>query len=241
MVININTASTLSIGSSLGATQILNSDPDSLKEAEQKAIDCGLAVVDLTECIKLLKEHYNITTDLIIVKTDKDPTVSTVSQTTSTTSKAVSVNIYDPTTRKKLDMSICNDVDIKTPMTDKSQLQQYQDMKDRNIDIFDPNDPAFTDRCFQYVDNTTGMDTTLNWRIKNYLQNNTISCSSRAGTNCTYRGIDDNGYVICKCAGTVVDDDVSNDFVNFLADTYSSLNLDIVRCYNQVFNLVYIN
>jgi hypothetical protein len=173
------------------------------------------------------------------VKSDKDPSVSIKENTTSTTSKIVSISIYNSVTKAKLNTSLCDSIGIKTPLkANATDRQYYEAMRNQSIDIFDPNNPAFTDRCFQYIDNSTGRDTTLNSRIQKYLQNNTIVCSSNSGTNCTYKGIDENGYVDCDCSGKVADDDISNDFINMLSTSYSSLNLDVVKCYHQVFNVI---
>jgi hypothetical protein len=93
---------------------------------------------------------------------------------------------YDKTSGKKLDLDLCNNItySVQIPFTNKPDLNLtlYKELKDQGIDIFNPSDNAFNDRCLTHINNQTGTDTTLNWRKQNYLQKTIPMC---VGFNCT--------------------------------------------------------
>src|SRR5690606_23982497 len=112
------------------------------------------------------------------------------------------IMIYHPQTREKLDTSACNgtNVEVEIPLKAKGSLKldRYQALKSENIDIFDPESPAFNDRCFSHTDSTTGLDTTLNSRRKEYYSNMAITCSP----GCSYTELARNSSTVkCNCQG----------------------------------------
>ena len=79
------------------------------------------------------------------------------------------------------------------------------------------------------VDNTTGFDTTINYRRTNYYQNLTASC----GANCTYLGIDSNNYINCNCSITTPT--VQPDFLQEVLSDLPTFNFDVILCFEQTF------
>jgi hypothetical protein len=227
-----STNTTQLLGDSYFATQIYNTEDD-FKSAKL-ALDNKLAIVNTTDCIKKLKFFYNIPGDhsLIVVKTDLDKSFD--STATKNSSNIVSMNIYDSTTKQKLNISICDDFEIKTPLVDGSlNMTTYNALKNQSIDIFDRNSTAFTSRCFSNIDPYTGYDTTLNYRINNYYQNKSIQCS----TGCSYQNIDENNYINCKCNGaTKTDSEFINHVGDFFIEGFSNINIGVVSCYKEVFS-----
>jgi cobalamin biosynthesis Co2+ chelatase CbiK len=170
-----------------------------------------------------------------MVKYDSDNSLST--NHSSTISNSLSFDLYNPYTMKKLDIKKCDNYEVKTPIQNKTIVNQtlYQQLKNQSIDIFNPNDTAFTSRCTPIFDPETGLSTTLNYRIKNYYQNKTIAC----GNGCSYKSIDQNDYVTCECSGAT---DTGNEFVNkvgdFILNGFSNINIGVFTCYMQVFNVI---
>jgi hypothetical protein len=110
-------------------------------------------------------------------------------------------------------------------------LTLYRDLKKEGIDIFNPADPAFTDRCYTHINNETGADTTISWRQQNYIQKISPMC---IGINCTYQGISEFDYVQCNCTGLQSDNNIVNELVNFVMTSVSSLNIGVIFCYKVI-------
>jgi hypothetical protein len=231
---NFNLTDPQLLGDSFMATQVTQLDDKSLNDTTKQAIENSLAIVNITDCIKKLKGYYNITQSLVLVKSD----INTSFNTTLNLNKLVSFNIYNPVTNEKLNKSICNDMQIKTPIDDK-QLNKtlYSFLRNDGIDVYNPDDKAFTSRCYSNIDPLTGYSTTLNYRIKNYFRNKSISC----GNGCKYANTDANNYAVCQCSGATKTD---SDFLNKIGDLFltgfSNINIDLFLCYNQVLS-VFIN
>src|SRR5690606_5990840 len=94
-------------------------------------------------------------------------------------------------------------------------LDLYYQMKNESgIDIFNPNDTAFTTRCYIHSED---LDTTVNYRRSNYYANTTIKCNP----GCEYNGLDEDGYIDCKCLNAKTEYNIVNQVVNNFLDSYS--------------------
>jgi hypothetical protein len=160
-------------------------------KAEARSMENNMAIIDNDECQDILKAAYNLTEILISKTEEKDGET-----------KQFNIEYYNPKTREKLDESLCqdNNLSIKMPLLmNVNETRKYTALKRRGIDAFDINDPAFNSYCYPFVDNQTGYDTTLNYRINNYL-NDKNDCQSNG---CEYTGINgDNSYIQCHCKGS---------------------------------------
>jgi hypothetical protein len=230
---NLNLTDPQMLGDSFMATQIAQLDDKSLTDNTKQALENNLSVVNVTECLKKIKSYYNITEkqNLIIVKSDIDKSFNT----TVTSDKWVSFNIYNPLTNEKLNKSICDDIQIKTPIIDK-QLNQtlFNQLRNDGIDVYNPNNKAFTSRCYSNIDPTTGYSTTLNYRVEHYYRNKSINC----GNGCKYTSTDENNYAVCQCNGATKTD---SNFLNSISDLFltgfTNINIDLILCYEQVFSV----
>jgi hypothetical protein len=102
------------------------------------------------------------------------------------------------------------------------------------IDIYDPMDRAFNDRCFSFIDNLTKFDTTINYRREFYFQNKTVQCSD----NCTYEGFDFYNFLTCKCIGLSPNVAIQITFIGYqFTDEVTNVNLGVIACYKDVFKL----
>jgi hypothetical protein len=219
------------VGNNMVSAQIMKSSNSSIDQAVQDAIANDLSIINMTNCIKTLKAYYNLTEsdNLIIVKKDTDPSIAN-----NTGSKQVQVDVYT-TNRTKLNISICeNDhISVKIPILNKStegnkdlNLTRYSEIKKSGVDIFDPNDSAFTSRCYNYTYN--GYDTTVNSRRQLLYSNTSIQCSD----GCSYTGVDENNYAECDCQGKT--EKVQNNIVDIALGTLTSFNFEIVSCSSRL-------
>jgi hypothetical protein len=195
------------------AITLVSSSDTSIKSANDKSTTKKLSTFDISECISTLKITNKIptTTHLTVIKYDMN---SFFDQTTAASeirnNLSVAFNILNPNTGTMFDLSICStsSTTIGLPVTTPPTLRNlqvkfslngslYNKMLLAGVDIYNPNDPKFNNRCYSVIDPDTGADTSLNYRIKNYFQGVVISCTN----GCIYSGIDANNNVICKCNG----------------------------------------
>ena len=96
-----------------------------------------------------------------------------------------------------------------------------------NVDIYNADDPFFTDICFSYVNLTTGVDMTLALRTEINSPPFTINCGT-----CAFAGIQSN-YAVCNCVSQAT---VKVNFQNAFVVAISQLNLKVFTCYSDAIN-----
>jgi hypothetical protein len=198
------------------------------------SIHNSLSIMVSAECIKRLKQEYNIKDDSDILFVGKNYNMSN-----SNKSIAFSYDAYRYTDRLKLNTSICDDteVTIKIPLNAATNnetqynITLYKEMKKNGIDIFNQSDPFFTNRCIPFVDPITGADASLTYRRENYYQTQQPIC---VGLVCNFTGINDFDYLECECKGFDSSDNISNVVVEFLMISIGDINIDIVKCFNLI-------
>ena len=137
-----------------------------------------LSQIDLGECEYLLKNFYNIDRNksLIIVKYEKI--------TNNSLEREIQYEVYNPTNKKKLNLSICDNttIDIYTPvLLSEELLNLYNMLKEKGYDLFDINSDFYKDICTPFT-SPEGTDVLLSDRIKYYFNNSETLCQS----NCRY-------------------------------------------------------
>jgi hypothetical protein len=225
VVENSDLNDTVVFGNSLYGGQIYTSDDEAL--SQENAIKNGLPIFDTKECEAILKAKYNLTGSVIYVTSSTDSLLNTNNL------DSYKILAYDSVSKQKLDLEYCDTAtqQVHIPMTAEVNLTLYNKMKEEGIDIFDPNDPIFNDRCASYVDETTGKDTSLNWRRENLFQKQVPMC---VGFNCTYVGINEFDYLTCNCTGFGSKSELVNQVLDSAIKTLSNFNIGIVRCYAQI-------
>jgi hypothetical protein len=192
------------------------------------AIKDNFPVYNMTECEATLRKYYNITGDIVYAANNYDGILNKDNNTNSYT-----ISVYDYETKKKLDLDLCMDdqIEVQLPLTNTSDLNLtfYKEMKNKGIDIFNPDDAAFNDICF--IDTYNGTDTTINWRREHYLNQKIPMC---VGVNCTYQGLTEDNYVTCKCSGLQGDSSLINTIVNYFLESLSDYNIWVIYCYKQI-------
>jgi hypothetical protein len=92
---------------------------------------------------------------------------------------------------------------INIPIPDGANLdvnKYHRLINAQEIDIFNPTDPTFTSCCTAIRDNVTQYDTTINFRLINYLSNVAVMCNP----GCNYYRVDENDYISCDCPAGVL-------------------------------------
>jgi hypothetical protein len=137
-------------------------------------------------------------------------------------------------TKAKLNLDYCEDIQnrVEIPIdTSQFNMTLYHELKAQGIDIFDPKESIFNDRCISYTDNSTGTDTTLNWRRKFLYTQKVPMC---VGFNCTYQGVSEANFLQCKCGGLNSDSEFLNSVSQMLLNSLSEINIGIVKCYKLI-------
>ena len=151
-----------------------------------------LSIIDLGECENLLKRQYEINENisLIIMKFEK--------VTNYSSERTIQYEVYEPYTKKKLNLSICSNVTIGlyVPVVLSEKIKNlYYDLKDLGYDLFDINSPFYQDICTPYK-SSDGTDVTLNDRVNYFYNNNETTCQS----NCKFSDyLMESQYVKCDC------------------------------------------
>jgi hypothetical protein len=193
-------------------------------EIEEASLKNNFPIFDLQECEKILKNFYNLTeSDSILYMTNNFKVLNDTNPLSSHT-----ISAYSSETKEKLNLDFCKNATqiIQLPINniDQYNMTLYREMKNKGIDIFDPNNTYFNDICFSYIDNSS--DTTLNYRRQNYFQPTIPECS---GLNCEYNGINENNYVGCTC-GIQTGVEYINKPLNYVLESLSQFNFEVVKC-----------
>jgi hypothetical protein len=219
---------TLLFGDSLYSGQIYTSG--SLTAARDNAMDNNLPIYNITECEKMLREMYNLSANDTIVYV----TSATDGQLNDKNSTSYKIKAYDNVSKERLNLDYCEDIKnrVEIPLdTSQFNMTLYNELIEQGIDIFDPKEAIFNDRCISYTDNTTNSDTSLNWRREHLYSQKVPMC---IGFNCTYDGVNEFNYLNCNCAGLNSDSAVLNSVSEILLSSLSEINIGIVTCYKQI-------
>ena len=194
----------------------------------------GLSIIDLGDCEKSLRDHYDIDPSLPLI-------IKKYEQLTISAERNIQYEVYNPITKEKLNLELCNDdtVDIYIPVQlDEKLSQLYEDLKSSGYDLFNINDPFYNDLCSPYK-SENGTDVLLSDRKNDYYNNDYTTCQS----NCQYSSFNSE-YKFLKCECKVIVDDIDVNNFNKLSkkiyknffDILKNSNYKTLKCYNLVFN-----
>ena len=155
-------------------------------------IDDAVSNIDLGECEKIIKKENNIDDEvsLIILKDDlkRNETIST----------QVEYEVYDPITRKLLNLSSCENttIMINVPLDVNEQtLNLYKITIEQGYDIFDLESNFYHDVCTVYT-SERGTDMILSDHRSDIFNKTPSLCED----GCKYSGINtENKKVFCEC------------------------------------------
>ena len=201
-----------------------------------------MPVIDLGYCETLLKEANGIPLDqsLIMIKIENTQEDNINDQK----NKILDVDVFDPITLKKLNLSICDNttIDVYTPLImSETNEEIYKNLIDEGYDPFDLSDKFYREICTPYT-SENGTDVLLDEREE--FVYSTIINESRCMGNCEYVSYSlDTKYMKCECPvnNTYTTLDIKhisgeNIYMSFMS-VFKSTNYKVMICYNLVFNL----
>ena len=193
--------------------------------------------VDFKDCYNKVKLAYGINDDLIIVIINKKDNNNNNAQTY--------FSFFHPLYAQKLDAEeICKEETIKVTQnltsilkedTEKYELQTF--LIDQGINIFNMNDPFYTDLCYNF-ENPYDKDIPLSQRIKII-----YPAVSLCDEGCQMDGINlDNMTALCNCKfneiadnNMIKDNALLNSVVGDVFDFVESSNILVMKCYKYMF------
>ena len=183
-----------------------------------------MSKVDFQDCYDKVKGFYHIEEDLVITVVDKK----------NTNNPSSSYSFFHPKSGIKLDAeNICKDdvIVVKENLTtilntNDTKYELQSSLTDQGINIFDVNDPFYTDLCFDY-DNPKKRDMPLSVRIKHVFPNVTL-CND----GCQMDGINlEDMTATCNCKfNDITNNEVIKD--NAVLDSMVGEIFDIINSSN---------
>ena len=195
----------------------------------------GYISIGLEECIDKIKTKniiiQNIVVEIMyIIRKNAPPQIT--------------YYLYHPDTGEKLDLSICSGAKlaIKTSIFDNGKVNEklVKYFSNLKINIFDINDPFFTDICFNFAKDEK--DVPLDDRIELYYQNVSL-CED----GCVYMGINLETYEVeCSCDvqitqtnnnnGDIAKSFLDNPLSNEVFGVITKSNIEVLKCIKKAFN-----
>jgi uncharacterized membrane protein len=221
---------------------------------QKERLKNGISSIDLGNCPQVLQKHYNISENesLIILniesKKDEERNDHNKDNSFNIVNK-INIEIFDMSGRR-LDLSICKeDIKIKKYLGDIGEIniELVKNYADIGIDVFNASDEFFNSLCYKY-NNKEGKDITIEDR-RTYIFQNVTFCQE----GCTYEGMDlelITANCICKTnsfqdkMNNITNDDIAEynrlhfkDLVKSFIANWLDFNIDVIYCYNLVFNI----
>ena len=211
-------------------TIIIYKDTNCLKE-----VDADIPKVDFKSCYTKVQNYYNITEDLIISIVDR----------TELSNPLTFYSFFHPVTGRILNATeVCKDdiIEVEENLDDMldenhTYYDVQKDLTDQGVNIFDPNDPFYTDLCYDF-DNPLERDIPLNSRIEYFFPNVSV-CDE----GCEISGINlENMTAVCNCffkditSNSILGDLISDSAVGQIFDLINSSNLLVLKCVKYMFN-----
>ena len=183
----------------------------------------NVSSLNLGECENRLKNHYNIDKDLplIILKIDYFLNYSLI--------PVILYELFDPTTKKKLNLTICDNISINL------NVPTYE-INESTIYKYDPKSIYYSDECDGASE--IDYDIILNDRKKEYINNHLSICEN----NCVFIEYDnDNQKSFCVC-------DIKKELISFVdlnnkTDLFftefqmsESSSKNSMKCFNTLFS-----
>ena len=201
----------------------------------------NVSFVDIGECEKILKTiyHINESDSLIMVKSDF--------KNNDSYSTNVQFDLYHPYSKEKLNMSYCDDVQIKINVPselENNTIDLYKSLLESGYNLFDSNDSFYTDVCSTYTsENGTDMILSDRQNIIFSLSGNITLC--QLGCNFIYYN-KTLKMAECDCSiqstSTETDAEKFNEkeLKNSFASTILNSNFIILKCIKLAFSFEHI-
>jgi surface protein len=213
-------------GTTQNGDMVINSYPASADKDEFLKDNPDLTYVDLGDCGKALKKANNLPDDAQLYVLSVDDVAAN-----SSLVNGFEYEIYLENGTKIVDMSPCNSLKIivssKIKDLDSANFKTATEMSDLGFDIYDKNDPFYTDYCTSVSQG--GNDVAINDR-KDF-------CPTQGLCNegCVYEGTDfENERINCNCNPDEIEAEeeaieVNED--NYVDYILSYVNYKLIFCY----------
>ena len=207
-----------------------------IKSSCIKELNLEVPEIDFKECYTKVQEAYNIHTDLVIVIVER----------LEISNPLTFYSFYHPVSGEKLNADeICaNDIivvkeNLNALLNENNSYYQAQlDLTEQGINIFDKNDPFYTDICYDF-DNPLKKDIPLNDRLKSFYPDIEL-CDD----GCTYEGINlEDMSATCNCLfndisknALIKDNELIDSMLGGIFDMINSSNIQVLKCFKYMFN-----
>jgi hypothetical protein len=147
-VSNFNTTNTTLIngGRTFSTRMYLSGNHTQL---EEEAVQNKFPIFNLSDCELALRTYYNLTDSEKIIYVNNN--MNALSAIDNNTIAEYTISAYNPITKEKLSLDTCKDIrqTIQLPISNSTKFNMtlYKELKSQGIDIFDPNNIYFNDRC----------------------------------------------------------------------------------------------
>ena len=211
-------------------------------EDQQNSENPDVSNIDFGECEEILKKANGIplSESLIIYKTDI--------KTEDLSSTYVVYEVYNPFNLKKLNLSVCNDVQISidVPITLNDDMDEiFDSLGNSGYNIFNKNDSFYQDVCTTYT-TVNGTDMLLSDRQKDiYTESQNLSICQAGCLLLSYNKTSKKAKCNCSVeegSSNLKDLNVDNLFTkdaieeNFFK-TLKNSNFLVLKCYKSLFTI----
>ena len=195
----------------------------------------NISHIDFGVCEEILKEKYNISY-LLILKYD-----ITINETIPS---KVEYNVYDPDSKKKLNLSFCESkINIKSPLKiDDNSLNLIMELKGKKLNIFNKYDPFYYDICLRFR-SEYGTDMILSDRRQVYYRDDQLFCEE----GCNFINYDiESKFVECECSIkiqpikniSIIDFDFKKEDLSTFFNIKTYANFACIKCYKLFFSKI---
>ena len=198
----------------------------------------NISIIDLGPCEVILRKEYHINDNdsLIFIKNENSAK--------RPSEKNVNFEVYEPYSKTKLNLSICDDspISIYLPMElSENTKQLYEQTKELGYNMFDLNDPFYQDICITF-DSSNGTDISLSDRIDYIYNNDDTQCQP----NCQFSNYSiESKYMECSCSTNenANNNNLKNDKFNSkklyesFYDVLKYSNYKILKCFRIISNI----
>ena len=184
-----------------------------------------ISTINFGECEKFLKNKYNINENetLMLLKIDNYIPGFSI--------PIIDYKLFNPETNEELDLNYCSNIDINISIP--------VSIDENNLFKYDPNSGYYNDKCYTYT-TKNGTDITLYDRKNEYNDNNMSLCEN----NCTFNKYNnETKKAECNCSiktelSSTIWEEITNnkkDLLNNFFDIQKTANIDIIKCYRNLF------
>ena len=199
--------------------------------------------IDFSECLEKIKQKYPNEEIIYFMQFDLDPS-NVYREEKRDISLQVKYKTFFESGREINLTSICENTNttVKKNVQLSGVLENntnlFEELLEKDIDVYDINDPFFNDPCYPYVDEN-GNDVPLENRVKDYYQNTSLCVSG-----CEYIKIDQNtSQVVCNCPTenlAISNDENIMSFIDSnlfpgINDVVKSETIGVIKCYKKAF------